>query len=131
MLQVGVAALRGWILMPLVQVQYMGALALLYHFLRALSGVWSISIEAGLPNITGKIYATVDNSSNVQWEIEHASSGALYGTNKESQATVSAGDRNYEGYNSLSIDASRSSVIYGASETITPRSLSTKLILKY
>ena len=85
-----------------------------------MSCVSSISIEAGLPNITGRTtgYA-VQNGSG---------SGAL-------TSTVTHGANLWGSVftyiASLSLDASKSNAIYGTSDTVTPLSLTTKIVLKY
>lgn len=85
--------------------------------------------NAGLPNITGGprstgIGGTVD--SNIMW------SGAL-GTQVVNQNTNSrdGGSSPYYGSIQTTIDASKSSSIYGGSTTVQPKSLTVRAIIKY
>ena len=77
-------------------------------------------MSAGLPNITGhfasatgKIYST-DGAFTTNGTVKGQLNGSYNG---------SLG----KGY----LDASRSSSIYGNSDTVTPKSLSTKFFIKY
>ena len=79
-----------------------------------------ISVGAGLPNITGTCYPSV------YWE--NTSSGALKATKVTS---VLAYVRGSDGTMRVDFNASWSNSIYGSSSTVTPLSLTTKLILKY
>ena len=85
--------------------------------------------NAGLPNITGGprstgIGGTVN--SNIMW------SGAL-GTQVVNQNTNSrdGGSSPYYGSIQTTIDASKSSSIYGGSTTVQPKSLTVRAIIKY
>ena len=77
-------------------------------------------MEAGLPNITGKLNYAVGVSTTPQ-------SGALY---SEGSSGSVFGPGSYT-FRKLGIDASFSSTIYGGSTTVTPLSESTLYILKY
>ncbi len=71
------------------------------------------SVEAGLPNITGAYNgACMLNSSGVTYD------GALYNTNKN--ALQKAGGTSGTTTGAIGLDASRSSSIYGNSDTVQP-----------
>lgn len=83
-------------------------------------------MEAGLPNITGfsRLRASILNS------IEN--DGALsvnMGVGSTSNAATSSGSSK-KGDN-LAFNASSSNTIYGKSRTVTPKSLTTSLLIKY
>ena len=82
--------------------------------------VKSISIEAGLPNITGTL-------CNGKGEATICS-GAF--TRTDGAPNASAAIVNYAG-SIFTLDASRSSTVYGNSTTVTPLSESTLLCVKY
>ena len=80
-----------------------------------------VSLDAGLPNIVG-------NATGLCVYPSHATSGSLgYGT----PATFGVGGGIVYNIVELSLDASRSSSIYGSSDTVTPLSLSCKFIISY
>lgn len=82
--------------------------------------------SAGLPNITG-------NSSNQSGalNVPNESSGAFADTRASTVALAGTSD-GYYGYGRvLSIDASRSSSIYGNSTTVQPPALTMRYIIKY
>ena len=78
-------------------------------------------MSAGLPNIIGK--------TDKIWKLDsgNVETGAIK-TDATGKVKGAGGTNN--SYN-LTFDAHRSSTIYGNSSTVTPLSLSTKLILKY
>ena len=82
--------------------------------------VKSISVEAGLPNITGSPNCTMGNAST-------GGSGALYTIVIAGSATFVEG----AAPGVLSFNASLSNPTYGNSDTVTPTSQSTLYILKY
>lgn len=77
--------------------------------------------EAGLPNITGKFSAPTSRDRAPYEE------GAFYGTDGGGEGE---GDQGSYGRN-IHLDASRSSSIYGNSNTVTPRNLPVNYIIKY
>lgn len=85
--------------------------------------VKSISVGAGLPNITGRI-ENIAGYSGLQ-----AYGLIIMDASSFIQNIANAGT--YFGGVDLNIDASRNSAIYGASSTVTPRSLSCTIIVKY
>ena len=85
--------------------------------------VKSISVEAGLPNITGKIENIAGYSGLRAYGL------IIMDANSFIQNIVNGGT-NFGGIN-LNIDASRNSAIYGASSTVTPLSQSTLMLIKY
>ena len=78
-------------------------------------------MEAGLPNITGTVWRSRNNS--------YASIGGAFYYEMVYDADGTGGSAPTPVM--VHMDASRSNSIYGSSSTITPLSLSTKLILKY
>lgn len=84
------------------------------------STVAGVVKQAGLPNITGSI-------AQVRLDSTAAESGAIYQTNK---TTVSYRGTNNAGTSDLNFDASRSSAIYGNSDTVQPPSLTCRYIIK-
>ena len=100
------------------------------HFLRALSGVWSISIGAGLPNITGRLPIR-HNIANKTWGQE------AYGALKVNTASVGVQamgvptDGVMVNVQQIQFNAGGSNTIYNTSETVTPLSLSAKFFIKY
>lgn len=81
------------------------------------------SVEAGLPNITGKI-ENIAGYSGLQ------AYGLIIMDASNFTQNIVNGGANVGGIN-LNIDASRNSAIYGASSTVTPLSLSCMIIVKY
>lgn len=76
-------------------------------------------MEAGLPNITG--------SYNWGTTILVESSGALTG----GSYSKGYGNATTHSWGGIKLDASLSNSIYGNSETVTPKSLTTFLLIKY
>ena len=81
-----------------------------------------ISVEAGLPNVTGEAGPII--IYNGGWYVGALS---LIGVIKNQQGTSG----NQQGGGNINFDASRSSAIYGDSNTVTPLSLSTVMLMKY
>ena len=80
---------------------------------------------AGLPSITGWHQEVNHHDS---WD----NSGAFTGTRTSSfNGTAKGTDYGNRGFCTISFDASRSSSIYGSSDTVTPLSLSCKFIISY
>ena len=77
-----------------------------------------------MPNITG--HATVNICTTL------TDSGALYLTDDSSGISIRTPDWGSTFHKPLiHVDASRSSRIYGSSNTVTPMSLTTLLLIKY
>ena len=77
-----------------------------------------------MPNITG--HATVNICTTL------TDSGALYLTDDSSGISIRTPDWGSTFHKPLiPVDASRSSRIYGSSNTVTPMSLTTLLLIKY
>lgn len=82
---------------------------------------------AGLPNITGYIstaegvchYNGFNTGANSALEVSHATE------------ILPTGIQHAKGLKTLSLNASRSNPVYGKSSTVTPLSLSAKIVLKY
>ena len=83
-----------------------------------------IRLSEGLPNITGSI--TKFNSINSKDE----SGGALTATKMSSITWYTDGGA-YHSVMTIELDASLSNSVYGNSSTVTPKSTSCMLILKY
>ena len=81
-------------------------------------------VEAGLPNITGRIPGDAQNMSggNAYWNLV---SGAFYQDNSTNMDLAGNSVVDYDNY-SIGFDASRSNAVYGNSDTVTPPS--TKLL---
>ena len=77
-------------------------------------------VEAGLPNITGSTGAST-------WSNVGAGSGCIVTTTGGSWST---GTPMYSGYGSFAIDASKSSSIYGSSQTVQPPALTLLVCIK-
>ena len=89
--------------------------------------LWSTSISAGLPNITGEAKFAVNKYSDTTY----ADNSAIYVTGGSYNMMV-GGSGILHPNAALYFDASRSNnLIYGNSTTVTPLSLSAILIIKY
>lgn len=90
-----------------------------------------ISINAGLPNITG---ALVNPPSSGWSDISDLSaecfSGAFYGVNRSLRISVNA-DQWGSAIDAFKFDASRSNGIYGSSNTVQPPSQTVHICIKY
>lgn len=90
------------------------------------------NIAAGLPNITGTItnHGTVNNNSSFGLHYTFEDNSAIY-----ADTLVSNGFTHANGYannlQNIKIDASRSSSIYGNSETVQPPSSLVNYFIKY
>ena len=93
----------------------------LYHYQELANSLFLIRIEAGLPNITGsaRLY-------KAEW---YNADGALFMHGEINSGNTAAENRAARG--TLKLDASHSSSIYGSSETVTPLSRSTLMLIKY
>lgn len=85
--------------------------------------VKSISVGAGLPNITGRI-ENIAGYSGLQAYGLIIMDGSNFVQNISNAGT-------YFGGVDLNINASRNSAVYGASSTVTPLSQSTLMLIKY
>ena len=85
-------------------------------FLEATETTAGTEKEAGLPNITGTISSHLNTYMNVTTGAIRPSNGYNY------ECTPKSGG-SYNQYNALSFDASRSSAVYGKSDTVQPHSL--------
>ena len=87
---------------------------------RVLQGGASVqSVEAGLPNVTGKIRLASIDTAGVVYIDDNINQGAFWGVNDANGFPAppnSAGSRSIY----LNIDASRSNSIYSASTTVQP-----------
>ena len=93
-----------------------------------------------MPNITGKApFRTLNSSTNAVDLITGISpaysSGALVRTAPvnypDSHASIVSTTSGVSGYQYLNITASNSSNIYGSSNTVTPKSITIKVFIKY
>lgn len=78
-----------------------------------------------MPNITGTIKFGYGESGSDP----HGADGAFYGTDQGTRFFRNA-DSN-TGWKNIRMDASRSSSIYGSSDTVTPLSESCRYIISY
>lgn len=90
-----------------------------------------IQTDAGLPNITGAFVNPPSSSwSDISDISAECLSGALYGTNRNQKISVNA-DAWGVCIDSIRLDASRSSSIYGSSNTVQPPSQTVHVCIKY
>lgn len=90
-----------------------------------------IQTDAGLPNITGAFVNPLSSSwSDISDISAECLSGALYGTNRNQKISVNA-DAWGVCIDSIRLDASRSSSIYGSSNTVQPPSQTVHICIKY
>ena len=90
-----------------------------------------IQTDAGLPNITGAFVNPPSSSwSDISDISAECLSGALYGTNRNQKISVNA-DTWGVCIDSIRLDASRSSSIYGSSNTVQPPSQTVHICIKY
>ena len=90
-----------------------------------------IQTNAGLPNITGAFVNPPSSSwSDISDISAECLSGALYGTNRNQKISVNA-DSWGVCIDSIRLDASRSSSIYGSSNTVQPPSQTVHICIKY
>lgn len=93
--------------------------------------------DAGLPNITGKFDIMLNGSvkdGNVPSSLSITNaSGAFYGTQTATTDWhfASGWSTNTNGHKQPNFDASRSSTIYGNSDTVQPPSLMSNVFIKY
>lgn len=82
-------------------------------------------VEAGLPNITGSVLFSSNNSN--QFIPTDSFNGCLYGTDTATKSnylsTATAGGSSVERARQLNVDASRSNPIYGGSNTVQPQAI--------
>jgi hypothetical protein len=80
------------------------------------AGQYGMAVEAGLPNITGHLGHLTSHSTN---GVSNSATSALYWTTTSNEGAKSIGSTLGKGFDP-GIDASRSSAIYGKSDTVTP-----------
>lgn len=87
-------------------------------------------VEAGLPNITGTFgLRPVDSGLNVTWETRNGAVTAVTKTSDSSNCLAKASS--YGPLINVTIDASRSSAIYGKSDTVTPLTYTVRAYIAY
>lgn len=87
-------------------------------------------VEAGLPNITGAFnLRPVEGGQNVTWETDNGAVKAVTKTGDSSNC-IAKGSSNGPLIN-VTIDASRSSAIYGKSDTVTPLTYTVRAYICY
>ena len=78
-------------------------------------------VSAGLPNITGTIGSGYGTASSIPW-VSHAGTGALYPIYASSSSWLQGtSSSTQDGLSKYGFDASRSSSVYGNSDTVQPR----------
>jgi len=97
------------------------------RFLQPNSSV-GIQKNAGLPNITGSMYAAISGGSNIG-AIFKSGSGAISTTTSSTVAGASMGASYARAV--VSINASNSNSIYGNSNTVQPSSQTVHICIKY
>lgn len=91
-------------------------------------------VEAGLPNITGMVHALVGPNSRMAWDTKDTTSGLTgpFYASGEYGSYASGVTTNGETLpHSLFFDASRSSAIYGKSDTVTPLTYTVRAYICY
>ena len=87
-----------------------------------------ISVEAGLPNITASVNGAMVN----QGTFINATSASYLETGPYTWGIgLASGQRGFESYERLNLDASRSNPIYDNSNMVVPLSQSTLYVVKY
>ena len=87
-------------------------------------------VEAGLPNITGTFgLRPVDGGMNVTWETNSGAVTAITKTNDSSSCVTKSSS--YGPLINVTIDASRSSAVYGKSDTVTPLTYTVQAYICY
>lgn len=80
-------------------------------------------MSAGLPNVTGNLYAYIYN--------EAPASGCFRKTVANASSSASITIANNAPYSRIELDAARSSSVYGNSDTVQPPSIVMNYIIKY
>lgn len=99
---------------------------LMGRFLEGANGNLGKRIEAGLPNITGR-FGTKSGNNGSTFGLKEFS-GCMYGSGSARGFVDSSGSPENKYAN---FDASRSSAIYGKSDTVQPNSVCVNYIIKY
>lgn len=87
-------------------------------------------VEAGLPNITGTFgLRPVDGGMNVTWETDNGAVKATTKTDDNSGCLVKSSS--FGSLINVNINASRSSAIYGKSDTVTPLTYTVRAYICY
>ena len=85
--------------------------------------VFFVSVDAGLPNITGVFGHALMTETFI-------SNGSFYDTSGNTWSRGTSSPSTWK-WRDINIDASRSSSVYGSSDTVTPLSLSCIPIIRY
>ena len=86
-----------------------------------LRGSLAAYIAAGAPNITGVMNLTgISNSTTPRFNSNNTAGSALYNTESIDVGKYHTDSSNGNGYNRIRLDASRSSSVYGNSDTVQP-----------
>lgn len=86
-------------------------------------------VDAGLPNIKGKITST-DQPEILTSSDVFKNEGALW-VSDPADNTAGGYHNDSSGYRSINLDASRSSAIYGKSDTVTPLTYTVRAYIAY
>lgn len=81
-----------------------------------------------MPNITGAIWSIAGTSGN---GIGNGRAGAFYGSHTVTSDVPSGQTGSSSANDTINFDASRSNTVYGASDTVQPKSITVKFIIKY
>lgn len=84
-----------------------------------------------MPNITGTLGKTGTTDWDKGFANSESASGAFKAGVRQDKKNFANSQNISSSCNGFSFNASASNLIYGSSETVTPMSLTTKLILKY
>ena len=91
-------------------------------------------LEAGLPNITGSLVITDENSPEPAYLVVNTATGAFNKAKQSGELNLGFfeyGHPQTGGYTKTTFDASRSSAIYGSSTTVQPPAAKVIPIIKY
>lgn len=103
------------------------------RYLRA-DGTPGTMVEAGLPNITGMAHALVGPNSRIAWDTKDTTNGLTgpFYASGNYGAYASGSTTNGETLpHNLYFDASRSSAVYGKSDTVTPLTYTVRAYIAY
>lgn len=90
--------------------------------------------SAGLPNITGMAHALLTSDQRIAWDTKDTSAGLtgpFYASGVYGNYATGATTNGETLPHNLNFDASRSSAIYGKSNTVQPPALTMRYIIKY
>ena len=91
-------------------------------------------VKAGLPNITGVAHALLGPTSRIAWDTKDTTTGLtgpFFATGKYGAYASGTTTNGETLQHNLNFDASRSSAIYGKSDTVTPLTYTVRAYIAY